>query len=86
MATKYNTVQETVQAIQFSFDTLKDIYLFLEYRDVTYSVKNRVISGVVTNKDGTKLQVQKTDFVVKDSNGNITIWNEADFKKHFTEV
>lgn len=83
MATKYNTVQETVQAIQFTFDTIKDIYKFLEFRDVTYSVKNRVISGVITNKDGTKLQVQKTDFVVKDSSGNITIWNEADFKKAF---
>lgn len=86
MATKYNTVTETVTAIQFSFDTLKEIYLFLDMRDVSYSVKNRTITGVLTNKDGTKLYVQKTDFVVKDSNGNVTIWTKDDFNKHFTEV
>ena len=29
MATKFNTVTETVTAIQFTFDVLKDIYFWI---------------------------------------------------------
>lgn len=86
MATKYNTVTKTVEAIQFTFDTLKEIYSFLEYRDVAYYVKNRTLSGMVTGKDGEKLSVQKNDYVVKDSNKVISVWKPDDFKKEFIEV
>ena len=51
MADKYKSVQKTVEAIQFTFDTLKDIYLWLDYRDVSYYVKSRVLSGTVTGKE-----------------------------------
>lgn len=86
MVTKYNTVTESVSAIQFSFDNLKEIYLFLGMRDLTYSVKNRTLTGIVTNSDTTKLSVNKSDWVVKDSSGNITIWKDADFNKKFVEA
>lgn len=86
MATKFNTVTETVTAIQFTFDVLKDIYLFLDMRDVSYAVKNRTLTGMVTDPNGVKLAVNKTDWIVKDSSGNVTIWKDADFKKKFVEV
>ena len=65
MATKFNTVTETVTAIQFTFDVLKDIYLFLDMRDVSYVVKNRTLTGTVTDPNGIKLAVNKTDWIVK---------------------
>lgn len=86
MATKYNTVTETVEAMKFIFDNLKPIYLWLGYADVSYYVKNRTLSGIVTGANGEKLSVQKNNYIVKDSLGNITIWVDDEFKKHFTEV
>ncbi len=86
MADKYNTVTETVTAIQFTFDNLKPIYLWLGYTDVTYFVKNRTLSGIVTGKNDEKLSVQKNNYIVKDSSGNITIWIADDFNKKFVKV
>ena len=86
MATKYNTVTETVTAIQFTFDNLKEVYSFLGYADCTFTIKSRTLSGVLTDQNGNKLSVQKNNYVVKDANGVITIWASEDFKKHFTEV
>lgn len=86
MADKYNSVVETVTAIQFNFDVLKDVYMFLDMKDVNYSVKSRVLSGIVTGSNSEKLSVQKNDFIVKDSAGNITIWKPAEFNKKFTKV
>ena len=86
MADKYNTVTETVTTIQFTFDNLKPIYLWLGYTDVTYFVKNRTLSGIVTGKNNEKLSVQKNNYIVKDSSGNITIWSADDFNKKFVKV
>ena len=86
MATKYNTVTETVTAIQFTFDNLKEVYSFLGYADCTFTIKSRTLNGVLTDQNGNKLSVQKNNYVVKDANGAITIWTSEDFKKHFTEV
>jgi len=86
MAIKYNTVTETVTAIQFTFDNVKEIYIWLGMKDVSFSVKNRILSGIITNNDGTKLQVQKDNYIVKDSKNYITIWSAEEFKKHFIEV
>ena len=86
MADKYNSVVETVTAIQFTFDVLKNVYTFLNMNDINYSVKSRTLSGIVTGLNGEKLSVQKNDFIVKDSGGNITIWKPADFNKKFTKV
>lgn len=81
---KYNSKIHTVDALEFNFDTLKDVYLFLGFRDVTYSVKDRNISGVVTDQDGNKLHVNKGDFIVKDDNDKISIWKNKEFKQEFT--
>lgn len=86
MAKSYNSVVKTVQAIQFSFDTLKEIYEFLKFADVTYSVKSRTLTGIVTGKDGVKLNVNKNDYIVKDSDGNVTVWKYNEFNKEFVEV
>ena len=85
MADKYKTITKNVQAIQFNFDELKSIYLFLDYRDVTYSIKNRTLSGIVTGRDGEKLSVAKNDYIVKDSEKKITIWKPEDFNKEFVK-
>ena len=41
MGNKYNTVTETVTAIQFLFDTITTTYLFLGQKDMTVTVKNK---------------------------------------------
>ena len=86
MVIKYNTITETVTAIQFTFDNLKEVYLFLGYADCTFTIRSRNLNGVLTDQNGNKLSVQKNNYVVKDANGVITIWTSEDFKKHFTEV
>ena len=86
MADKYNSVTKTVEAIEFTFDTLKDIYMFLGMKDVTYSIKDRKLSGIVTGKNGEKLAVQKLDFVVKDSDGNISVWKPDEFAKNYKKA
>ena len=86
MATKYNTVTETVTAEQFTFDTVKAIYSFLDYRDVTFSVKDRTLSGVITGKNGEKIPIHKNDYVVKASDGTITAWSPDEFKKRYVAV
>ena len=83
MATKYNTVTETVSAVQFTFDTVKEIYSFLDYRDISFSVRERTLSGVVTGKDNEKIPIHKNDYVVKASDGTITVWNPDEFKKRY---
>ncbi len=86
MATKYNTVTETVEAMKFIFDNLKPIYLWLGYADVSYYVKNRTLSGIVTGANGEKLSVQKNNYIVKDSSGNISVWTADDFNKKFVKA
>lgn len=86
MVTKYETITETVIAIQFIFDNIKEIYMFLGMKDFSMYVKNRVLSGTITGSKDEKLQVQKGNYIVKDSNNDISIWTEAEFKKRYTEV
>lgn len=85
MADKYKSVQHEVQAIQFNFDNLKSIYLFLGMKDVCYTIKNRTITGVVTGKNNEKLAVNKTDFVVKDKDENVSVWKLDEFNKEFVK-
>lgn len=40
----------------------------------------------MTGTNGEKLAVQKLDFVVKDSDKNVTIWKPDDFAKNYTKV
>lgn len=86
MATKYNTIVKSVTAIQFSFDVLKELYMFLNYKDVTYQITNRVISGIITMSDDTKRRVEKHDYVVKYSDGTVEIYKPEEFKKLFVEA
>lgn len=86
MATKYNTVTETVTAEQFTFDTAKAVYSFLDYRDITFSVKDRTLSGVITGKNAEKIPIRKNDYVVKASDGTITVWSPDEFKKRYVAV
>ena len=86
MADKYRTVQREVQAVQYTFNVLKELYLFLGMKDITFSVKDRTLGAIITGASGEKLSVSKNDFVVKDSDGGITIWKPDDFKKEFVAV
>lgn len=86
MATKYNTIVKSVTAIQFSFDVLKELYLFLGYKDVTYQITNRVISGIITLNDDSKRRVEKNDYVVKYSDGTVEVYKPEEFKKLFVEL
>lgn len=86
MAKKYKTKVENVTAIQFIFDVLKELYEFLNYRDITYNIKNRVLSGVITLPDESKRAINKNDYIVKYSDGTIEVYSPEEFNKNFVEA
>lgn len=86
MASKYKTKVENVTAIKFVFDVLKELYEFLDYRDISYTIKNRTLSGVITLPDGSKHGINKNDYIVKYSNGVIEVYNPEEFNKKFVEA
>lgn len=86
MAKKYKTKVENVTAIQFAFDVLKELYEFLNYRDITYNIKNRILSGVITLPDESKRAINKNDYIVKYSNGTIEVYSPEEFNKNFVEA
>lgn len=86
MAKKYKTKVENVTAIQFIFDVLKELYEFLNYRDITYNIKNRVLSGVITLPDESKRAINKNDYIVKCSDGTIEVYSPEEFNKNFVEA
>ena len=86
MAKKYKTKVENVTAIQFVFDVLKELYEFLNYRDITYNIKNRILSGVITLPDESKRAINKNDYIVKYSNGTIEVYSPEEFNKNFVEA
>lgn len=86
MAKKYKTKAENVTAIQFIFDVLKELYEFLNYRDITYNIKNRILSGVITLPDESKRAINKNDYIVKYSDGTIEVYSPEEFNKNFVEA
>ena len=86
MVKKYKTKVANVTAIQFIFDVLKELYEFLNYRDITYNIKSRILSGIITLPDGSKRAVNKNDYVVKYSNGTIEVYSPEEFNKIFVET
>lgn len=86
MADKYKTVQKSVTAIQYTFDTQKDVYMFLGMKDISFFVKNRTLTAIITGSDDEKLNVNKTDWIVKSSDGTISVWTNDDFSKNFEKV
>lgn len=86
MATKYNTITKSVTAIQFTFDVLKELYLFLSYKDIQFTVKDRTLGGIITLNDGSKKAIDKNDYIVKYSDGTIETYKPDEFKKIFVEV
>lgn len=86
MANKYKSVQKTVTAIQFLFDNIKEIYMFCDMKDFSMSVRNRNLTGIITGSNEEKIPVNKTDYVVKDSDGKISVWKESDFNKNFVSA
>lgn len=86
MADKYKTVQKSVTAIQYTFDTQKDMYMFLGMKDISFFVKNRALTAIITGSNDEKLNVNKTDWVVKSSDGTISVWTNDDFSKNFEKV
>ena len=86
MTKKYKTKVENVTAIQFIFDVLKELYEFLNYRDITYNIKNRNLSGVITLPDESKRAINKNDYIVKYSNGTIEVYSPEEFNKNFVEA
>lgn len=83
MAQQYESVVETVTAIQFVFDTLKDIYMFIGMKDVSYNIKDRILSGRITDSNNIQVPIAKEDYVVKNSKGGIFVMNKSEFEKKY---
>ena len=86
MATKYNTIVKSVTAIQFTFDVLKELYLFLGMKDIQFIIKDRTLTSIITLDDNSKKTISKNDYVVKYSDGRIETYKPEEFKKIFVEV
>lgn len=85
MADNYKTKQQSVTAMQFTFDVVKDIYIWLGMKDYTVNVKSRTLSGIITGSNDERLVVQKNNWIVKDSSGNVSIYTADDFSKNFVK-
>ena len=81
----YKTITSQVEVIQFVRNAINEIYDFIDNRDCSFNFKNDKFSGVVTDKLGTKLSLNGKDFLVKDSEENLSVWKPEDFAKHFIE-
>lgn len=86
MADKYKTVQKSVTAIQYTFDTQKDVYLFLGMKDISFFVKNRTLTAIITGSNDEKINVNNTDWIVKSFDGTISVWTNDDFSKNFEKA
>lgn len=86
MANKYNTIVKSVTAVQFTFDALKELYKFLNMKDIQFSIKDRTLTGVITLNDDSKKAITKDDYVVKYSDGLIETYKPDEFKKIFVET
>lgn len=86
MAKKYKTKVENVTAVQFTFDTLKELYMFLNMKDIQFSIKDRNLTGVITLNDDSKKSITKNDYVVKNSDGLIETYKPDEFNKIFVET
>ena len=86
MASKYNTIVKSVTAVQFTFDTLKELYMFLGMKDIQFAIKDRTLSGIITLNDGSKKAIDKNDYVVKYSDGLIETYKPDEFNKIFVEA
>lgn len=80
---KYQSKTVKVEAIQFTFDNLKLIYIGLGMRNVTYYIKDRVIAGILTTPDGKEVPVAKEDYIVLFSGGNFEVMKPSDFKAKY---
>jgi hypothetical protein len=79
----YQSKRKNVSAIQFTFDNLKLIYSGLKYRDVNYYIQNRVISGIITDPNGKKLNVAKNDMIVVREDNSVIVMKPAEFEAEF---
>ena len=83
---QYKTVQEEVTAIQLKISTMENVYHFMNNADTTLRIAHGNITATITDKNSTKFNVSKFEWIVKDSNDGISVWKDADFKKKFIEV
>lgn len=86
MASKYNTIVKSVTVVQFTFDTFKELYMFLGMKDIQCSIKDRILSAIITLNDGSKKAIDKNDYIVKYSDGTIETYKPDEFKKIFVEA
>lgn len=83
---QYKTVQENVMAIQLKISTMESVYHFMDNADITLRIAHGDITATITDKNGVKFGVSKFEWIVKDSDDGISVWNDTDFKKKFIEV
>ena len=83
---QYKTVQEDVMAIQLKISTIESVYHFMDNADVTFRISHGDITATITDKNGAKFSVSKFEWIVKNSNDEISVYTDTDFKKKFIEV
>ena len=82
MADKYISIPVEVEAIQFSIDTLSDIVLFTECTNFQLTKKNGIYNCLIT-VDGVKLLLIESNYVVKNSEGDISVVTQEVFDKSY---
>lgn len=83
---RVKTIETNVQAgtaIQFVRTSISEIYEFNEMRDMTVSFKNDKFSGSLMDGTGKMIPLIGKDWLVKDSEGHITVYKPEDFEKTF---
>ena len=82
----YNTITKSVTAIQFVRAAIGDVYEFNDNRDMSVSFKNDKFSGYITDNKGQVLSLTGKDYVIKDSDENITVMDATTFASTYVGV
>lgn len=82
MATKYVSIPVEIEAIQFSIATLSDIIIFTECSNFQLSKKSGVYNCLIT-VDGVKLLLIEGNYVIKNSDGDISVVTEEVFESSY---
>ena len=84
MVDTYISIPIEIEAIQFNVNTLSDIILFTECSNFQLSKKGGVYNCLIT-VDGVKLLLIEGNYVVKNSEGDISVVTEEVFEKSYVK-
>lgn len=80
---KYISIPVEIDAVQFSIATLSELVIFSGCDNFQLSSKDGVYQCLLTVNNGQKLLVVTDDYVIKDTNGRISVMKPDVFNQSY---